>query len=329
MISIIGSVSELQKCRESRDLVLDCYLAAIRNIAHYAVELEPQTTILHRKYLEDSAAQVSTGTADALNESRATVRGLLRDYRDQTTQYLSGLRQELLDAVTALERTLEALGQTDGDHGVQLRDAISRLRAIPFDAGSVVRAAVMAAASAIEISLEQVRKQHQLTVAQFVIEIRMLHKRIDGLESAASIDRLTQLFSREEMEARIRGIQAAKMSILLLKTGGLHAAEIQFGCDVAQELAGAFTKRLRNSLPPTAIIGRWSEEQFLAILQVDQPEAAALAKKITENLVGAYACLKAGKTVRPAIQLRIGIVDPRSDGAERILQRVAEFSSAG
>jgi len=325
MISLLKPMNDLDRCQQAHDLALDCYLAAIRNIAHYAVELEPETTTLHRKYLDDLAAQVSTGTSDILAESRATVRGLLRDYRDQTSRYLSGLRQELSDAVIALERTLEALAQCDGDHGAQLRHAVARLRAVPVEAGNAVREVIFGAASTIESSLESVKKQHQLTVAQFVIEIGILHKRIDALESSASTDRLTRLFNREEMEARISAARPAKISVLLLKTGGLRAAETRFGRDVAEELAGAFAKRLHNSLPSTAVIGRWSEEAFLAILQTDQRETAALASRISESLAGAYACLKAGKTVRPVIHLRVGIVDPGTDGAEKVLQRVAEF----
>ena len=325
MISLLKPMNDLDRCQRAHDLALDCYLAAIRNIAHYAVELEPEITTLHRKYLDDLAAQVSTGTSDALNESRATVRGLLREYRDQTSRYLNGLRQELSDSVTALERTLEALAQCDGDHGVQLRNAVARLRAIPVAAGSAAREAVFAAAATIENSLEDVKKQHQLTVAQFVIEIGILHKRIDALESAASTDRLTQLFNREEMETRISAAWPAKISVLLLKTGGLRAAETRFGRDVAEELAGAFAKRLHNSLPSTAVIGRWGEEAFLTILQADQRETAALARRISESLAGAYACLKAGKTVHPVIHLLVGVVDPGSDGAEKVLQRVAEF----
>jgi diguanylate cyclase (GGDEF)-like protein len=329
MISLLKPMNDLEQCQRARELVLDCHLAAIRNIAHYAIELEPQTTALYRNYLEDLAVRASTGTGDALNESRATLRGLLREYRDRTSHYLNGLRQELSDAVTALERTLEALAQCDGDHGVQLRNAVARLRAIPSDAGSAVRETVLAAASTIEISLEDVRKQHQLSVAQFVMEIGILHKRIDALESAASIDRLTQLFNREEMEERIRGARPAKLSILLLKAGGVRAAETHFGHDVAEELAGAFAKRLHNSLPPTAVIGRWGEEAFLAILPNDQAETAALARRITEGLAGAYACLKAGKTVRPVIHLQVGVVDPGTDSAERVLQRVGEFLNGG
>lgn len=327
MISLLNSISELDKCHQSRDLALECYVAAIRNIAQYAVELEPEVTAVHRKHLEDVVEQVTSGTADALNESRATVRGLLRDNLDQTSQYLSGLRQELSDAAAALERTLEALSQNDGDHGVQLRGAIARLRGISGDASSM-RKTVFAAAQSIETSLEQIRKQHEFTAAQFVMEIRMLHKRIDMLESAVSVDKLTQLFSRPEMEARIRSLPETTMSILMLKTRGMRDAETQFGPEVARELAGAFAKRLRNTLPPASVIGRWSEEVFMALLEAAKPEASALAKRISETLAGTYSCLKAGKTVRPAIHLRIGAVDPRADGAEGVLQWAEEFARA-
>jgi len=64
------------------------------------------------------------------------------------------------------------------------------------------------------------------------------------------------------------------MSILLLKAGGLSTAEAQFGSEVAEELAGGFAKRLRHILPPTAVIGRWSEDAFMAMLQADKLEAS-------------------------------------------------------
>ncbi len=322
-------MSDLDRCHQVRDLALDCYLGAIRNTAHYAVETDPATTALHRKYLEELAGSVSSGSVAALNESRATMRGVLREYRDQSAQYLSRLRQELSDAVSALQQTLDALGQSDGDHDAQLRKTIARLRGIPAGADAEIRGTVLAAAAAIESSLEQVRQQHKLTVSQFLIEIRMLHTRIDALENSASIDRLTQLFNREEMEDRIKGARASKLSLLLLKAAGLRVAEAQFGTAVAQELAAAFTKRLRNSLPPAAVIGRWSEEGFLAMLYVDRPEATAFAERISGSLAGAYACLKGGKTVRPLIHLRVGVVDPGADGPEKVLQRIGEFLNAG
>src|SRR4051812_37463989 len=95
MISIRKSMSELERCQQERTLAMECYLAAIRNSAQYAVELDDSVTAPHREYLGVVAEDVSLGTKEALEESRATLRGLLRDYRDKAARYLNDLRDEL------------------------------------------------------------------------------------------------------------------------------------------------------------------------------------------------------------------------------------------
>ena len=81
------------------------------------------------------------------------------------------------------------------------------------------------------------------------------------------------------------------MCLLLVRASGFRQAERQFNREVAAELAAAFSKRLRNSLPPSATIGRWSEEGFIAMLSVEKAEAMASAKWVADHLAGAYACL--------------------------------------
>ena len=105
MISIQSSLTELERSHQIRAAVLDCYVLAIKNIAHYAVELDEELTGPHRKYLETLATEVATGTSEAVSDSRATLRGLLRDYRDKASQYLANLRDELAGTARALKRS--------------------------------------------------------------------------------------------------------------------------------------------------------------------------------------------------------------------------------
>ncbi len=325
MISIRNSLSELEKCYQERELAVECYGTAIRNLAHYTIELDSQISEPQRKYLNALADEVASAGQRELVESQATLRGLLRDYRDKASEYLNQLREELSSTARSLEEILDTLAQTDGDHEARIRGALSRLREVAASPESAaVRAVLMAAAGAIDQGLEQMRKQHQLAVAQFQVEIRMLHKRIDALEAASSVDQLTKLFSRREIEERIRSAAPA-YCLLLARVNGFGLAEVQFGQDVATELAGAFAKRLRNSIPPTAIVARWSREEFVAMIPIPKAEAISRAKWISEHLSGPYACLQAGKTVRPAIQLTVAIMDSRESTPERLLERVTEF----
>lgn len=327
MTSIQNSLNDLERCHGAMDMLLDCYLMAIRNVAHYAIELDDEITAPHRQYLTALAGEVASARPEVLVESRSTLRGLLRDYRGKAAQYLSTLREELAGMARALQEILNSIAQADGDHEVQLRGALGRLREISNSPdGSAVRAEILAAADSIEQSLEQIRKQHQLTISQFLVEIRMLHKRIDLLETAASLDDLTKLLKRDEMERQIRAEPGGKLCLLLVRASGFRQAERQFNREVAAELAAAFSKRLRNGLPPSATIGRWSEDGFIAMLAVEKSEAMASGKWVTEHLCGAYACQQRGKTVHPALQLSVAVVDTQpGDPPERTLKRVKEF----
>jgi GGDEF domain-containing protein len=169
------------------------------------------------------------------------------------------------------------------------------------------------------------RRQHQAHVAQFMTEIRMLHQRIGQLESAATIDSVTQLLTRAEIEKRIQASNPGNVHLLLLITSGIRLTEVRFNGGVAAELAGAFVRRLRNILPPNVAIGRWSSEEFVAILDNPEVDAAKLAKTIGEQISGTYTCLLEGKVVRPELHVRVAVAEPAEGGPERLLAQVRDY----
>jgi GGDEF domain-containing protein len=251
----------------------------------------------------------------------------LRDYRDKGSQYLSGLREELAGTARALEEILDSLSQADGEHEAQLRTTVRKLRDLADSPESgAIGSALKAAASTIEQSVEQMRKQHQVTISQFQVEIRMLHKRIDALESAASVDELTRFFTRPEMETRLKAARPGDYCLLIVTARGLRRTEMQYGQVIAEELSGAFAKRLRNSLPPDALVSRWGSEEMVAMVKMTKVEAVASGRWITEHLSGTYACLQGGKTVRPSLQLNVAVVDTLpGEGPEKVLERIGMF----
>lgn len=327
MISIRSELNELERSHQLSEAALDCYLTAIRNVDHYALELDPELTKGFRKHLGVLANDLATQRWDALEDSRATLRALLRDYRDRSAVCISNLRDELAGTARALEEILDSLNQSEGDHELRLKGALGNLRkAAATDPTSTLGAIVKGAADSIEQSVEQLKKQHQLNVSQFMTEIRVLHQRIDSLEKAASVDQLTKLSSRSEMTERITLSVPGEYCLLLVGVRGLLRAEVQFGKEVGQELAAAFAKRLRNSIAPDAEAARWNAEEFIAMVKLKKGDALNLAKWIGDNLSGSYACLKGGKAVRPAVQVSVAIVETFSqESPEKVMQRVDGF----
>jgi len=310
MLPQANTVLDPQRSEQLHDLALDCYLALVKNVAHYAIEFDDEITGPYRHYVNALVPEIETGRPQALEESRGSLRALLRDYRDKASAYVNRLRGELADTAAAFQRLLETLTQTGEYHENYLRHALNTLHELATAnmAREEMMSSLRAATETIEKSLEELNQQQRLTVSQFVIEIGLLHKRIDALEAAVSIDALTKLFTRAEMEQRIRSAEGSG-SILVLRVDGVRRAASQFNPAVARELEGAFIKRLRNSLLPDVLIGKWAEEEYLVISSMSNKEAAGRADWICEHLSGAYACLQGGKAVRPTIQVSSRVLD--------------------
>jgi len=302
MISIQENLAELEKIHQLRRVVLDCYIGAINNIAHYAVDLDNSITAPHRQYLSNLASELADAAPSALSESRSTLRGLLRDYRDKAAAYLTELRNQLGSTAQALREMVEGLSQYDGEHSDRLRAALVRLREIANSPeGTAVSVFVRGVADAIEQSLEQMRKQHKFTIAQMQTEMRLLHSRIDTLEAAAATDEASKMSNRRFLAEYLGATPAEGACFLILKMRGLGEARARFGAPIANEVVGTFGRRLRNTVPKDAVIGRWSED-FLAIVPAAaKPADESLIKRFAEHLSMPYACMIGGKVVRVPI----------------------------
>jgi GGDEF domain-containing protein len=304
MISIQQNLSELEKSHQFRKMALDCYLAAIGNMAQYAVDLEPALTVPHRKYLSDLAEGLANASTDDLAESHVTLRGLLRDYRDRAALFLGDLRNQLSSTAQALLEMVDGLSQCDNDHNDKLCSALVRLREMANSPeGSAVRAGVRAVAETIEQSLNQLRKQHRFTVSQLQTELRLLHNRIDSLEARVSTDEATKFSNRRFMAEYLGAIPAEGACLLILKIRWLAEARARFGPAIADDVLATFGRRLRNTVPKDAVVGRWSEQDFLAVVGGGKEAGASLVKRVAEHLSMPYACMIGGKVVRIPLQV--------------------------
>jgi len=61
MTSTPSSNTDVDKVRQLRETLLDCYVQAIRNCATYPVELDEEITANYRKYLRALADEVVLG----------------------------------------------------------------------------------------------------------------------------------------------------------------------------------------------------------------------------------------------------------------------------
>ena len=330
MISIRQSLSELEKAERLREFVVECYRGAIISAAQYAIDLDDKLTPAHRKHLTQLAESVNPDLGEAgLEESRGALRNELRDYRDSGARFLSELREELAGKAASLQRIFEAMAAGDDDHEARIVKALAALREIAADSrAAALRKPLVAAADSLAQSLEELKRQNQMTVAQFLVEVSLLHNRIESLQTAAATDAATRLLSRGQMEGHLATAVSSGRPFLLivLKARNLGAIRRQFGEKVLETLLAAFAKRLRNCLPKDEPAGRWGDEQFAVLLTESAPSGRAIARRAAEHTAGVYVCMEDGKPRRPVLQVDVGVVDSVQDESlDRLIQRVEAF----
>ena len=309
---------------------IEIYAAAIRGVAAYAPKLSADgesEKSAERGYLLAMAAEVARGDLTVLHESRSYLRCVLREYRDESARYLAHLRQELASTAEALRDVTCSLSQADSDGAARVQDGLGRLRAVPADASACPAAALICQAAAdLEHGLAEMRKHHQLIVGQLHTEVRLLHHRMDSL-SAADLDELSRLESRDEIEDRIALAAPGTFHVLVLTPDGLLRSRIQHNAQVFNDLLIAFTRRMRNSLPPDTPAGRWEEEKFIAIVSGSAFQAHGLAELLQRRLSGPYICRSEARTVITALQTRVRIIETSPEEShDRIIESIGALS---
>ncbi len=106
-----------------RAVAVECYRAAVRNVAFYAVELDKKVTAGYRESLSQLEARAEMADGEALP-------ALLRDYRGRALAYVNGLCGQITESAGALRRILDSLAEGDGDYEGRMRGALARLRTL-------------------------------------------------------------------------------------------------------------------------------------------------------------------------------------------------------
>ena len=106
---------------------------------------------------------------------------------------------------------------------------------------------------------------------------------------------------------------------------GLAEAKARFGSSIAEDLVATFGRRLRNTVPKDAVVGRWSEQDFLAVVPAAGPAEAIPSQRVADHLSTPYACMLGGKVVRIPVEVTAEyLAIAAGSSAAQILARVAE-----
>jgi GGDEF domain-containing protein len=332
MISLRKAATELERLEELQQTLAKCYVHAIKSSGEYAVELDPHSTEYFRQRLQLLDAQCGNASApEHYNAVQASLRGELRNYRDQAREQMARMRKDLQNAAVAMKVFAESVTVSGDDHEVQLRQEVDRLEALASsDDIEQIRCGIEFAAGSLVRSIGQLRRSHHLVVMQLQDEIRTLHQAMDNERSRMDRDHVSGAWNRQKLNERIESLLQRNdpFCVLLVSARNLRRLERQYSPAVMTDALRALVQQFDSILGGEAMIGRWSEDLFSAILEMDPSGAMALSAEINRKLSMSFPVWTSGVAQMLTIETSTGIVDRRRDSEPSKFYRKLEQIAA-
>jgi diguanylate cyclase len=298
-------------------------LGAVRE---HAVEVEPRLTKEHRERLASIIRLAEeAGSPEAIGDAVTVVRSELRGYQEAANRHLRGLEEQLSGTVNALRQVMESLATGSEDQQDRLKTEMERLKGLMrVDDLNALRSGLGSSLNGLAGCIDHIQRQNQLVVAQLRDEIRTLHSRVETAERAAAIDPVTGVMNRHEIETAIQREVESSSPFCLIFTWvkNLKLLQRQYGRKVADDLTVAASRRFADAVESRGVVGRWSDDELIAIVRIQKGEAIRFCKDLPPQLKGPHECSHQGRTLHLLLQVSAGVVEARiGERAERLLDR--------
>ena len=198
-----------------------------------------------------------------------------------------------------------------------------------------IRGGIGGAVTAIQSSVENIQRSNQLVIAQLQDEIRLLHLQIQEERKALYTDRASGAWNREKIDLHIDNLlrQNQPFCLVLIWVRNLKRLDTQHSRTAVEGTLKAMVTRFGAMLDDDAVIGRWTADQFVAVVDVPPGQAIPLSAEATRKLSGGYAVQENGLSHKVVLQATAGVIDraPGADAAtfhEKLAQLAGAISGA-
>jgi len=333
LISLRKTANELDRLMELQEAASECYSLALRSMSQYAIEADPADLAEFREHLKTMGELWREAeSTEAFRSVQASFRGELREYRDKVHERIARLRAEVEAGAKAMATFAAGITSTGADHEGQMKRELSRLEtASRSDNLEEMRHSIRMAVAGITAGVDQLRREHQMMMAQWQDEIRMLHQEFQAERRALFIDKESGAWNKPKLDGKLEEVlrQDQPFCALLLVVRNLNRLERRHSRSAVEGALNALVRRFQGVISAEAFIGRYSREEFVAILDVAPAGAMALSRDVTKKLSGNYSIQEGGIAHDVAVEVIAGVVERGQSGdTEAFLKKLDQMSRA-
>jgi len=317
LISILRAGNELDRLEASLRTAADVYDHAIVSTAEYAIELYPGDVQEFRDHLDAIRCRLPRGAGiDEWHEAKAGFRGELRNYRDKAMDRVARFRAELRAAVEAMEAFALNVADSGNGHEREIAKALAEIdHAMHCESVREILDILGTVRVAVAASVEQMTKSHRMVIAQLRDEVRVLHQQINKEQQAATQDHSTGVWNRHKLDSHIGLLteESGAFCLLLLHVRNMRRLQERFPVAVLNEALRTSLQRFASLSGHDVLTGRWSEDTFAAILQMERSAAMQLSREASVQLSGSYLIQQDGIVKHVTLEITTGVIEHRGE----------------
>lgn len=270
-------------------------------------------------------------TPSLVQQAEGEVEQHLRRWGGQSEEYLKAKANDVKELLIVLARTAESLGKRDQHYTQQFTQFTGHLRAIADleDLGQV-RASLVQKANEMRGCVEQMQKDSEQSLNQLQAEVANYETKLQAAEHLALSDELTGLANRRNVEKRIawRIDHQQMFSVAILDVNDFKQINDRHGHLAGDDLLRQFAQELSANMRSTDLVGRWSGDEFVVVLDCNLGNAVAQMDRMRQWVFGNYTVQlpAGGAPVKISVEASIGVAQWQA--GESLQQLVSRADSA-
>jgi diguanylate cyclase (GGDEF)-like protein len=300
-------------------VAVDSYLSALASISSVVSSVFPDIGSEHaRKLVRLRNRLAFDADVRGLIESRETLINELSAFSEKARS-VYGSRTE------AVQKSLALLADLKDLLAPQTNENFKALSAL---CGRVEALGGQSEAADLRAAIGGLAKEREAVVSGLQNQVRILETRLKATELLASIDPLTGVGNRTELEHQM----AARLKVnkefclLLFDLDSFHAVNELHGNVCGDELLKQVAARLSNQIRTRDFVCRWSGDEFVVIMECDLENATRRCKQISQWLSGPYRVKTDSQEMRVEVHMSSDLLQRQStDEVQDLLLRIGEL----
>ena len=224
-------------------------------------------------------------------EAERQVEEHLQQWAGHTADHFKTKANEVRELLIVLARTAESLGERDQRYANHFSQFTSRLQAIAdLEDLTQVRASLVQRATELKTYVDRMEEDSHRSIAQLRVEVSTYETKLKAAEELALRDALTGLANRRNIEERIawRIAHQQMFCVIILDLNRFKLVNDRYGHLAGDSLLKQFSQELSSNLRSADLVGRWSGDEFIAVLDCDLASAKSQIARMRQWVFGEY-----------------------------------------